>query len=327
MPAHTPLEKWQASGHTEKRKKNQTQPKQKGQRGRRPRGPRLGQAAANTTEPRHDLEQHPPPAARKKKERSGRNPAHGHPRTTPRHRQPHQAVAGNGQGAPKRAHAPTPQPEKQGAGKAPTHTHAPRTPARNGRAQPKPVTKHTRPRPQPGVAGLPRIPAPNVPDHEPQPEMAGQSRTPSSNRRTLDPSQEWRSHRGTQTQTETPHNNRKPSLHSPGTEAARAMQVNGPNEIRRPEVRLHLKASAALGLEAERATPKHLGTPVPRTCMHALGTAYARKSGEPLGFRLKEGRYVSMGAHPPGETSTSRWRRSALPVMPGAALLGATSQV
>ena len=107
-------------------------------------------------------------------------------------------------------------------------------------------------------------------------------------------------------------NSRKPSAHSPGTEAARAMQVTRPNEIRSPGVRLHPKASAALGLEAERATPKRLGTLVPRACMHALGTGYARKSGEPLGFRPKEGTCASTGAHPPGETSTSRWRRSAL---------------
>ena len=100
-----------------------------------------------------------------------------------------------------------------------------------------------------------------------------------------------------------------------------------PKEIRSPGVRLHPKASAALELEAERATPKHLGTPVPGTSMHALGTGYARKSGEPLGFRPKEGTCASTGAHPPGETSTSRWRRSALPVLPGAALLGATIQV
>ena len=82
------------------------------------------------------------------------------------------------------------------------------------------------------------------------------------------------------------------------------MQVTRPNEIRRPGVRLHPKACAALGLEAERATPKHLGTPVPRTCMHALGTGYARKSGEPLGFRPKEGTCASTGAHPPGMTSS-----------------------
>ena len=119
-----------------------------------------------------------------------------------------------------------------------------------------------------------------------------------------------------------PHNSRKPSAHSPGTEAARAMQVTRPNEIRRPGVRLHPKACAVLGLEAERATPKGLGTLVPRTCMHALGTGYAKKSREPLGFRPKEGTCASTGAHPTGETSTSRWRRSALPVFPWGRFVG-----
>ena len=77
------------------------------------------------------------------------------------------------------------------------------------------------------------------------------------------------------------------------------MLVTRPNEIWRPGVRLHPKACAALGLEAGRATPKRLGTLVPRTCMLALGTGYARKSGEPLGFRPKEGTCASTGAHPP----------------------------
>ena len=131
----------------------------------------------------------------------------------------------------------------------------------------------------------------------------------------------------TQTETQAPHNSRKLSVHSLSTEAARAMQVTRQNEIQRPGVRLHPRACAALGLEAERATPKHLGTPVPRTCMRALGTEYARKSGEPLGFRLKEGTCSSTGAHPPRMTSTSRWRQTPLWVLPGAALLGATSQV
>ena len=105
------------------------------------------------------------------------------------------------------------------------------------------------------------------------------------------------------------------------------MQLTRPNEIWRPGVKLHPKACAALELEAERATPKHLGTLVPRTCMHALGTGYARRSGEALGFRPKEETCASTGAHPLGETSTSRRRRSALPLLPGAALLGANSQV
>ena len=81
------------------------------------------------------------------------------------------------------------------------------------------------------------------------------------------------------------------------------MQVTQPNEIRRQGVRLHPKACAALGLEAERVTPKHLETPVPRTCMYALGTGYAMKSGERSGFRPNEGTCASTGAHLPGETS------------------------
>ena len=170
-------------------------------------------------------------------------------------------------------------------------------------------------------------PKPNRTHHKPQPEMVGRNQNPYPSTHTLDPSQEWRCYRETQTRTQAPHISRKPSVHSPGTEAARAMQLTRQNEIRRPGVRLHPKACAALGLEAEPATPKHLRTPVPRTCMHALGTGYARKSGEPLGFGPKEGTCAGTGAHSPGETSKSRWRQSALPVLPGAALLEATSQV
>ena len=47
------------------------------------------------------------------------------------------------------------------------------------------------------------------------------------------------------------------------------MQMTRPNEIRSPGVRLHPKACAALRLEAARATTKHLGTPVLRTCIEA----------------------------------------------------------
>ena len=82
------------------------------------------------------------------------------------------------------------------------------------------------------------------------------------------------------------------------------MQVTRPNEIQSPEVKLPPKACAALGLEAERATPKRLGTPVPPTCMHPLEMGYAKKSGEPLVFRPKEGTCASTGAHRPGMTSS-----------------------
>ena len=116
---------------------------------------------------------------------------------------------------------------------------------------------------------------------------AGQNQNPYPSTHTQDPTREWRGYRETQTRAQAPHNSRKPSVHSPGTQAASAMQVTQPNVTRRPGVRLHPKACAALGLEAERATPKHLGTPVPRICMHVLGTGYARKSDDPLGFRPK----------------------------------------
>ena len=183
---------------------------------------------------------------------------------------PQPGVAGYKRSGHTNTHPPQhPSQEWRGAAetRAQAHTPTPHSPARSGGIQAERAHKHTHnPSPQPGVAGRSRDPSPNT----------------------------------TRTHTQTPDNSRKPSVHSPGTEAARAMQVTRPNEIRRPGVRLHPKACAALGLEAERATPKGLGTPVRRTCMHALGTGYARKSGEPLGFRPKEGTCASTGAHPPG---------------------------
>ena len=105
------------------------------------------------------------------------------------------------------------------------------------------------------------------------------------------------------------------------------MQVTWPNEIRRPGVRLHPKAYAALGLEAERATPKRLGTPVPRTCMHTLGKGYARKSGEPPEFCPKEGTCASTGAQPSRGDKHVTLAAISPPVDARAALLGANSQV
>ena len=170
-------------------------------------------------------------------------------------------------------------------------------------------------------------PKPNHKHHKPEPPKEGWHHKPYPNTPATDPSQDWRGYlnphpTATRTHTQTPHISRKPSVHSPGTEAARAMQLTWPNEIRSPGVRLHPKACAALGLEAERATPKRLGTLVPRRCTHALGTECARKSGDPLGFRPKEGTCASKGARPPCETSTSRWRRSALPVLSRGGFVG-----
>ena len=90
----------------------------------------------------------------------------------------------------------------------------------NGGTKPKPIPKHTQPRPQPGMAALPE----------------------------------------SQTQTQAPHNSRKPSVHSRGTETARAMQVARPKVTPRPGVRLHPKSCAALGLQAERALPTYLSS-------------------------------------------------------------------
>ena len=213
------------------------------------------------------------------------------PQHTPPHRTPGQVVQEPGLGALMNTHTPqhlaqewrgaaetraqahtsTPHTRAGNGGVQAEHAHnhaRPKTPTKNagkraktqgkqqaaqtaagkGRAKPQPVPKHTHPSPQSGVAGRSRHPSPST----------------------------------TQTQAQAPGNSRKPSVHSPDTEAARAMQVTRPKEIRSPGVRLHPKACAALGLEAERATPKRLGTPVQRTCMHALRTGYARKSGDPL---------------------------------------------
>ena len=260
------------------------------------------------------------------------------PEHTHRQRTPQPGVAARSQNPNPNTHNRTAHPCKEwlGARGARTQAHRlPNTPARGGGAQPKPEPKHTHPRrtTQPGVAGCKQIAhtSRNKPRHPSQewrgaagtktqpytptphtPAKSGRVQTGRTHKRTHSPTPQpgvaGRSRNPnpttTQTQTQVPRNSRKPSVHSPGTEAASAMQVTRPDEIRRPGVRLHPKACAALGLEAERATPKHLGTPVPRTCMHALGTGYARKSVEPLGFRPKEGTCASTGAHPPGMTSS-----------------------
>ena len=253
------------------------------------------------------------------------------------------------------AHTPAPRPQPGGAGdqgeRAHKHTHTPTPqPGAAGRSRnPSPRThSHTAhpSRERRGTSGAPTQPVtPQDPSqgwrgasqnqsstaYTTKPGMEGRNHNPYPNT-TKDPSQGWRGYRSrspstTKTKTQTPNNSRKPSVHSPGTEAVRVMQVTRPNEIRSPGVRLYPKACAALGLQAERATPKCLGTPVPRRCMHDLETGYTRKSGEPLGFRPKEGTCACTGAHHPWEISTSRWRQSALLVLPRAALLGATSQV
>ena len=113
---------------------------------------------------------------------------------------------------------------------------------------------------------------PNHTHHKPEPGFTGRSPNPYRTTHTLDPSQDRRGYRETQTQTKAPHSSSKPSVHSPGTEAARVMQVSRLNVTQSRGVGLHPKACAALGLEAERAAPKHVGTQLPRTRRwHALG--------------------------------------------------------
>ena len=237
-----------------------------------------------------------------------------------------------------------PSQEWRGAAEtgAQTHTATLRIPARSGRVQAERAHQPTHsPTPQPGVGGWSRNPSPNTHTHTAHPcrEWLGASgaRTrahtqPNTPARSggAQPKPEPRSG-GAQPKPK-PNHNPDPNTSATqqwetqcpwsGTEAARAMQATRPTEIRRPGVRLHPKACAALGLEAERATPKHLGTPVPRTGMHAFGTGYARKSSEPLGEDVRK-----HGGPPSRHDKQSRWRRSALPVLPGAALLGATSHV
>ena len=257
-------------------------------------------------------------------EKRGTSGARPQTRTPAQHPQP--GGAGDHAGrAQEHTHTPTPPKERRDAAKTRTRARTPPLHTENGGVQEERARNHTRPICKPK-------PKPNHKHHKPEPVKEGRRHKPYPNTPAQSPGQDWRGYLNpqpttTRTRTQTPHNSRKPSVHSPGTEAARAMQLTRPNEIRSPGVRLSPKACAALRLEAERATPKHLRTLVPRTCMRALGTGYARKSGEPLGFHPKEGTCASTGAHPPGETSTSRRRRSALPVLPGAALLGANSQV
>ena len=180
MPAHTPGEKWWAAGQTDTRKnKPKMKAKRKGEGGQRPRGPRPKQATATTTEPQHDAAKNhthrtppPQPGEPREKRRGGEKPR---PRRRPHNAMLQAAQPGGGgkrtERAEESAHTNTRARKLQGARRAKTATHAPQTPAWNGRSQPKPISNHTHPRPQPGMAGLPRNPTPNA--------------------RTTIPSQEW----------------------------------------------------------------------------------------------------------------------------------------
>ena len=170
-------------------------------------------------------------------------------------------------------HTPSAHPNQEwrGTSGARTQTHTDlNTRARSGGAQLKPDSKHTHPHrtlepgiagyrqsahtttqarePEPGMAGCRLKPRPKRTHHKPQPGMMGRNQNLYPSTHTLDPGQDWRVYRETHTQTQAPHKGRKPSVHSPGTEEARTMQVSRPSEIRRLGVRMHPKACAALGL-------------------------------------------------------------------------------
>ena len=122
-------------------------------------------------------------------------------------------------------------------------TH-PDNPTKKGGAQPRPgPSTHAHTRNHAPPIGRPD-PKPNHEHHKPQPAKEGGHHKPYPNTPAQDPSQDWRGYlnphpTATRTQTQTTHNSRKPSVHSPGTEAARAVQLTRRNEIRRPAVRLH----------------------------------------------------------------------------------------
>ena len=321
---HTP--RWD-----EEKKEPATQPEREGMGGQGPQGPGQGQPATNTTKPKQDTKKKhtlatqprraghsrdpgpartptPHTAARKGGRQAGRAHKHTPPQSTP-----NQEVQETTRDGRTSTHTPQhPPKEWRGAAKTqtPARTPTPHTGTGNGGVQAERARNHARPISPTTKGGLQA--KTQAQPRTPQTPAGKRGTTPQTvpEHTTQDPSQDWRGYRNphptaTRTQTQAPHNSRKPSVQSPGTEAARAMQLTRPNKIRSPGVRLHPKACAAVGLEAERATPKRLRTLVPRTCMHALGTGYGRKSGEPLAFRQKEGTCTSTGSHPPGETSTS----------------------
>ena len=244
---------------------------------------------------------------------------------TPTH--PSQDWRGLTKPEPRRTHRKT-QPDWRGKAKTRNQGHTPQALAGIGRLEADRALKHTQPDTPATSGGGKAKPVSRHTHHKPPAGLAWRSQNMYGNTHTVDPSQDLRGCRETHTQTHALHNSSKPSIHNPGTKAARAMQLKGPNLTWSPGGGLHPKAFAALGLELECATPKHLGTEEPRPRRwYALGTGYAWKSGEPLGFRQKEGTCASMGAHPPGVTRSSELLAISPPSVAGSALLWPSSQV
>ena len=186
-------------------------------------------------------------------------------------------------------HAAQPGQERRGTEQTTVYTQHPQTQPNRGRQRPNPYPGRNR-KPEPTKAVQARQPYPPTHQqiHIPQPN----TRAANSNQRRQDkganrtnrhnpraPGRNAGRQENTQTRARAKSdpqkrkNQRRTSLNPqhtryttvgnsvskvPDTEAARARQVTRPNEIQSPGVRMHHKASAALGLEAECATPKHL---------------------------------------------------------------------
>ena len=267
--------------------------------------------------PAHTPTPHTP--ARNGRVQAGRAHKHEHAPT------PQRAVAGRGCNPGPDTHPRTTTPARRcrepGGMSTQTQTQ-PNTSPRIGRAQPKPQPKHTHPhrtpepeeagyrrsahttthapKPQPRMVGCRPKPKPNPKHRKPQPGKEGRNHNPYPNTPTQVPSQGWRGYRNpnpntTRTQTQMPHNNRKPSVHSPGTEAALAMQVIRPNEIRRPAVRLHPKASP---LWDSRRSVQHPSTSKPQYQEHACVPWEQDTPGGPVnlqGSAQRRGRVQARG--------------------------------
>ena len=208
-------------------------------------------------------------------------------------------VAGRSRNPSPRTHTRTAHPSQEwrGTSGAATQVHTgPNNTATSGRAQPKPEPKHTptphsptwsggvqagrahkhtqAPTPQLGVAGRSRNPSPSTLTHTAHPGQEPRGTSGARTQTHTHPNTQARSGGArpkpgpttTQTQTQAPHNSRKPGVHSPGTEAARTVQVTRPNGIRRPGVRLHPKACAAWDL---RRSVRHPSASEPQYQEHA----------------------------------------------------------
>ena len=171
----------EVAGHRQEKKTDATQTKEEG--GTETKGPKTGTGSGKhyraKTRPR-TTHPNPPTGQPEKKKKGGGETTH---TATPA--QPHATGSPTKgwletDGARPRGHTPKNPTRKVGWRKR----QAPRTAARNGGARPKPVSKHTRPRPQPRVAGL--------------------LRNPTSNACTTNPGQKWRGKAETRAETHAP---------------------------------------------------------------------------------------------------------------------------